>query len=383
MQKVIEGELDKLRKRARKFEHYFQKSRLLEYSRRIMNTPAPSGTATWTRGLKLRELLANDGLLDIPGLDFYQNYQNTNNTIIMTGQNEEPKPLWYIAHLDTISYLVTPSEDNSYPLKPYCYHLLEGEREVGAGILRFNLEEKVYETVGKGTIVNNEKGDPQLKVKSGFEAKPGDRVYIDSDSKYDENKDIIKGDLDNAASVVALAIAAPVLAELNIDAILAFPDEEEGPAGKGNQTFARGSRRLIDLFPAPQMSIVADLQENHGGTDLNSTGIGEGALLAESSSSGRGAVLPPHIYRVAELIGDKIASYGIDIQKSNGRYTSRSDDVSLFMKTPRILLMGVLGKNRHYDRGKPIASLADIAHLARAFIYYSIMPKVLEKAGLN
>jgi hypothetical protein len=58
---------------------------------------------------------------------------------------------------------------------------------------------------------------------------------------------LFTGLMDNAGGVAALAVAAPVLAEAGVEAMLAFPDEEEGPVGAGNQTMCRGSARIAGL----------------------------------------------------------------------------------------------------------------------------------------
>ena len=54
-------------------------------------------------------------------------------------------------------------------------------------------------------------------------------------------------------------------------------------------------------------------------------------------------------------LGSFSPSVGVRLQESRNAYTSRSDDVSVLLKTPNILLLGFPGSDRHFDRGEPRA----------------------------
>ena len=196
---------------------------------------------------------------------------------------------------------------------------------------------------------------------------------------------LFTGLMDNAGGVAALAVAAPVLAEAGVEAMLAFPDEEEGPVGAGNQTMCRGSARIAALLPPPKLAIVADVQQGGGDPDAdtrggveNSTRLGGGAVLAEFSSLARGAVTPLGLYGLARRMADVIAEFGVRVQESNNAYSSRSDDVSVMMRTPNVLLLGYPGFNRHFDRGLPRAHLDDVMNLAKAVVYASVLGPIFE-----
>jgi hypothetical protein len=168
------------------------------------------------------------------------------------------------------------------------------------------------------------------------------------------------------------------MAEAGIEAMLAFPDEEEGPHGSGSQVMGRGGSRLVNILPTPDLAIVADVQQAGGDADAdtrggveNSTRLGQGAVLAEFSSLARGAVTPPHLYALAQDMIGVLAELGVPVQESNNAYTSRSDDVSVLLKTPNILLLGFAGFNRHLDRGEPRANLHDLVSLSKALVYYA------------
>ena len=220
----------------------------------------------------------------------------------------------------------------------------------------------------------------------GIELRPGDRVAPFSSFNDLEQGGLFTGLMDNAGGVAALAVAAPVLAEAGVEAMLAFPDEEEGPVGAGNQTMCRGSSRIAGLLPPPKLAIVADVQQGGGDPDAdtrggveNATRLGAGAVLSEFSSLARGAVTPFGLYGLARRMADVIAGFGVRVQESNNAYSSRSDDVSVMMRTPNVLLLGYPGFNRHFDRGLPRAHLGDVTNLAKAVVYASVLGEMFEQ----
>ncbi len=360
---------------------YITKDKILSYIKRIADTPAPSTTSSYTRGTLIQDLLEEVNFEE-ENLHYYKDYKNTGNSLILTGDNSNNKPLWLFAHLDTISYLIQPKKGDFYPLVPFCYHLLNDKRELPAALIRYDTDKECYFKAASGLIFNiNDK--PYFKLNDDYdevELKPGDRIVFDEKAKYNPKTDIITGDLDNAVSVAALLAAAPVLAELNIQALIAFPDEEEGPSGQGNQTFGRGSRRLIDLFPTPNIAFVSDLQKGNKVTSKDNVKIGNGAVLAEFSSMGRGAVTPPHLYNKIKNILKSAQDKGVSIQESNNKYTSRSDDINLFLKTPNVVLLGVPGSDRHFNNNSPSAALMDVINLSKSIVYSSIAPGLIKRS---
>ena len=77
-------------------------------------------------------------------------------------------------------------------------------------------------------------------------------------------------------------------------------------------------------------------------------------------------------------MADVIAEFGVRVQESNNAYSSRSDDVSVMMRTPNVLLLGYPGFNRHFDRGLPRAHLDDVVNLAKAVVYASVLGPIFE-----
>jgi len=138
------------------------------------------------------------------------------------------------------------------------------------------------------------------------------------------------------------------------------------------------------MLPPPDLAIIADMQQagseaETAGQDgpTNTTRLGRGAVLSEFSSLARGAVTPPHLYALARYWSDRVGGLGVKIQESNNAYTSRSDDVSVLLKTPNILLLGYPGFNRHFDLADPRASLFDVVDLAKALVYVSALRPAL------
>ena len=361
--------------------------RVLKYLTALADAPAPSTTSSFIRAPILRALLQEDGFFSRSNVEFHGNYRNTGNTVVLTGSKSQPKDVWYLAHLDTLSYLVQPKRDNAYPLIPFGYHLAEDGTRAGE-VLRFVFEREQYETVTHGSIVTLS-GRPSF-VPHDVTAPgliPGDRVIYTAQLHHDPQSHNITGHLDNAGAAAALAVAANVLAEANVPAMLGFPDEEEGPKGSGNLIIGRGGIRLLEHFATPALVVVADVQQAGGNIELsdtrggveNSTRMGNGAVLAEFSSLGRGAVTPPHLYELAKRLSTHLRRQGVHIQESNNAYTSRSDDVSAILKTPNVLLLGFSGFNRHFDRGLPQANLMDLVHLSKALVYQALLSPALKR----
>ncbi len=107
--------------------------------------------------------------------------------------------------------------------------------------------------------------------------------------------------------------------------------------------------------------------------------LGRGAVLSEFSSLARGAVTPPHLYALAAECIEALQGIGVKVQISDNSYTSRSDDISVMLKTPNILLLGFPGFNRHFDLGEPSANIYDLVNLAKAMVYFAALRKQLRR----
>lgn len=359
-------------------DRHITRERVRRYLGALIDTPAPSTLAGPTRVPVLRRLLREDGAFG-HNLTFDADFRRSGNPVILTGSREPAKPLWYLAHLDTISYLSQSADRGVYPLVPFCVHLMDdGERAATA--LRYDLSANALSTIAEGWLVS--RGGKALfrPVPGSPPLRPGDRVVFRSSYREDESSGLFTGSMDNAGGVAALAVAAPVLAAAGVEAMLAFPDEEEGPVGPGNHMIGRGTSRLMGLLPTPELAVVTDVQQGGGEPDadarggaVNTTRLGAGAVLAEFSSFARGSVTPPDLYVLARHVTGLLGQFGVRTQESNNAYSSRSDDASLMLKTPNIVLLGFPGFNRHFDRGEPRAHLDDIVHLAKALVYMSVL----------
>jgi hypothetical protein len=360
--------------------------RVRRYLSALVDTPAPSTAAAAMRVPVLNRLLAADGALDSGRLRLDPNFGGVGSPVIFTGGAASEKPFWAFAHLDTISYLVQPDQGGGrFPLVPYCVHLMR-DGECSANAYRYDFESNCYRVVAEGKIESSD-GSPVFRSRTPeIQLRPGDRIAPFSPFRDTRQGGLFTGLMDNAGGVAALAVAAPILADAGIEAMLAFPDEEEGPVGPGNQTMCRGSSRIASLLPPPSLAIIADVQQGGSDPDAdtrggveNSTRLGGGAVLSEFSSLARGAVTPFDLYASARRMAGLIADFGVRVQESNNAYSSRSDDVSVMMKTPNVLLLGYPGFNRHFDRGLPRAHLHDVTHLAKAVVYASALGPILEE----
>jgi putative aminopeptidase FrvX len=375
----LDGLIGAMRALAADVEQHVTRERVRRYLSALVNTQAPSTFAGPMRGPVLRRLLVEDGALPSERLHFQPDFARTGSPVILTGSPDITKPLWFFAHLDTISYLVRPEEDGRYPLTPFCAHMIvDGTRAAQA--YRYDLFKNAFSVVAEGQL-ESVAGVPFFHpAPSAPPPRPGDRVVMVSTYREEPSSGVFTGSMDNAGGATALAVAAPVLARAGVEAMLAFPDEEEGPVAPGNQTIGRGGSRIVSLLPAPELAIVTDVQQAGGAPDAdarggaeNSARLGAGAVLSEFSSLARGAVTPPDLYALARHASAALGDLGVKVQESNNAYSSRSDDVSVMLKTPNILLLGFPGFNRHFDRGEPRAHLDDVVHLAKALVYMSAL----------
>ncbi|SFQ03549.1 M20/M25/M40 family metallo-hydrolase [Tranquillimonas alkanivorans] len=358
-------------------EAHVTPERMLRYVRALSDAPAPSGVASLMRTPVLRALLEEDGALG-GRLALEANYGGTGAAALATGSGAE-SGLWYIAHLDTISYLVHPAQGGRHPLVPFCYHLT-GHGKRPAQALRYDLEAGAFVVVAEGVLLSD--GDGPSFVPSGDEhLRPGDRVVPMAPFETGQNG-LLTGHFDNAGGVAALALAAPVLAEIGSDAFLAMPDEEEGPAATGNQSISRGSARLLAAAPAPRFSVVVDMQQTaaEGNCGPDGAGVpGAGAVLSEFSSLARGAVTPPPLYSAVREFARNLDARGATVKETSNLYTSRSDDVSVMQRNSDIVLLGFPGADRHFDTAYPTAHLDDLVSLSRALVYMSALAAELEE----
>lgn len=375
---ALDGDLRRIRPAV---DAFVTEDRVTRYLAALSETPAPSTTATAMRGPVLHDLLARDGAFSTGRLQFDANFGGTGSLVVTTGDGRAGRPLWYFAHLDTISYLVQPFDGERHPLVPFCYHLTDsGWRTARA--YRYDLATGRYAEAATGRL-ESDGGAPFFRPDPGTgPLQPGDRVV--PVAPFERGPDgTARGHFDNAGGVAALAVAAPVLADAGVDALFAFPDEEEGPRGSGNQVMGRGAARIAALLPPPELAVVVDMQQagepaSGGVVPAGRTRLGDGAVLSEFSSLARGAVTPPSLYMLARHTAKLLAPLGVRIQESNNAYTSRSDDVSLMLKTPNILLLGFPGFDRHFDRATPTAAPADIVHLAKALVYVAVLRRMVQ-----
>ena len=269
----LEAALGALRPRV---DRHVTSERVRRYLAALVDTPAPSTAAGAMRVPVLNRLLAADGAFDTGRLRLDPDFGGVGSPVIFTGGASVEKPFWAFAHLDTISYLVQPDQGGRVPLVPYCVHLMH-DGECPANAYRYDYESNRYRVVAEGRIESSA-GSPFFRsARRDVQLMPGDRVAPFSAFNDLKQGGLFTGLMDNAGGVAALAVAAPVLAEAGVEAMLAFPDEEEGPVGAGNQTMCRGSARIAGVLPPPKLAIVADVQQGGGDPDADTRGGVENA----------------------------------------------------------------------------------------------------------
>ena len=89
------------------------------------------------------------------------------------------------------------------------------------------------------------------------------RVVYHLEATWDQESDEINGYIDNQATCAALILAAKVLSQYDVNALLLLNDEEEGPVDKGNQGFSRAMQRLLHRTPLNQLPEMVTISDGH------------------------------------------------------------------------------------------------------------------------
>jgi putative aminopeptidase FrvX len=328
----------------------------------IADTHAPSQTVSFTRGMKIEQLLG-PALAGIRSSRFASDFQGTGNVALML--TDTPRAV-IIAHADEISYLLDEKpEGETIALLPFCSHRSEGVWP--ARVLRYDAKEDTMKVQATGSLISRKQSDrliPYLTNLSG-KVEIGDRIIFDYPLvRNDAN--MVFGKVDNAAGVSACLAAILAVTEFaEVPPVwFVFPDEEEGPP-VSNSTFARGARRLMHSLdvPASTLFVVVD------GHDTGSHGNpGSAALFTEKESLCRGAVVPPHLYAGFKDFAAAIRNHGVEVVQ-HSQYVARSDSPALMERFRNILLLGYPVKDAHFDMAAPSTSLDAIVALSKAIAY--------------
>ncbi len=355
--------------------------RAAEVFTQLADTPAPSQLARHTRGRVMEQMLRAEPAFLEAKVRFHHNLHATGTVGLETGYARR-KPMWLIAHLDTISYAIGRKEGRRYRLTPLCYHLITSGRRPGLA-LQYSPATRSLDVVGVGEIITEGEGQHVFFEPSGGTLPPGVRIAYESSARVNQETLALEGNIDNAFACAAAYLAVVFLARLKDsetgagpEILAAFPDEEEGVVSGGNQAFCRGSARLFHRTPLeelPDFVLVSDVHEAADATRRSSIRMGAGATFSEVGSRGKGAIVPPAIFAFQRELATFLATKGILLQENRDGYLSRSDDVSAMMYTPNIGLIGFLGAHRHFEGGAPEANLADLVHLAKTFVVYSLV----------
>lgn len=325
----------------------------------VADTPAPSQTASMTRGRVIEELLRKRGVLE-GGVTYTRNAFESGCDVLQSGT----AGIRLVAHMDEISYVVAGEGDGrSWSLAAFCYHLADGPRRARA--VRYSAKTGYY--VAARGEVRDEEG-LRFVLEDGDDLEPGDRVVLDYPVELDEPGGRVTGHLDNAAGVACVLLAAEVLGRAGIPFSAVFTDEEEGPAGQSSQTISRGAARVYPHMGPAALDVVIDVH-GLGEEELRYSDSHRsrwGASLAEFSSHTRGSVTPPHVYAKMKDVAGALADHGVSVRQNVGGYVSRSDDVIAMMHSARVAILGYPGINRHFDEGLAAANLTDLRDLSVA-----------------
>lgn len=325
--------------------------------RAFADTPAPSQVAAWTRGPIVESFLS---AWELNNARWDPNFRGTGNGLLRIGGKRQSPPIWIVAHWDAISFLIDKKMDDQYLLIPFHHHVMTEGTQPGL-VLRYDVSEAKYATICEGIIVGGQTAS--FAPIKDVELRKGDRVVYHTPMQQLKG-DLYSGQMDNAAGCAAALLAGAFLSRIpDLNALVCFVDEEEGPVAHGNTAFARGSKRLLRELSTPKIALAVDLH-NVGRGERNPH-LGKGAVFHEQASHARGAVTPPWLY---DTVRELAARYAPDVRllESTSGGVHRGDCTSLMEVTPNVVLCGPPSTGRHYVDGPYVCSSSDVAQLARS-----------------
>ena len=349
--------------------------KIYAYLKPLADTYAPSQSVAFTRARVLKRLLAEDGMLGRPNVRFDTNYNNTGNTVLLLGENERQKQIWVLAHLDIISFLIEPAVDGRYPLAPLCYHMMYPGSLPGVAI-GYNFDRQGYEVVCSGQILTDDNHKIFFCPDEPTLMHAGQRVCFASEMKWNRETGELRGSIDDVAGVAALLIAARFLANYKIELVLGLTDEEEGVAGDSNQTICRGGARLLRYFDQPELVITTDIHESAPmveGKGPSGLKPGDGASFAEKASHNRGEITPPHLYELQRRLAQELWSEDIRLCENLDGYLSRTDGINAMLRMPNVIMVGFLGRKRHFQEEETTSNIKDLVDLAKAVVCFALL----------
>ncbi|CAN5794088.1 hypothetical protein BH23DEI1_BH23DEI1_16400 [soil metagenome] len=324
----------------------------------LADVPAPSQVAAWTRGPLVGRFLRDWGA---PQGAWDPNLNGTGNGVLRIGSGAR-RPVWVLAHWDTISFLVAGRDGEAYALVPYHHHVMPQEESQPGAAVRYDPVAGAYGVVARGTITGGER--PTFRSVDATPLGAGDRIVYDTPTRWLDD-DRLEGQLDNAAGCAGALLATAFLARIpDVEAVTCFVDEEEGPVALGSTAFARGSPRLLHHLPHPDVAIVVD---HHTCEAEETATLGRGASIREYASHTRGAVTPPWLFASLRHLAQEHADH-LALREDARAQANRSDCVVMMQVTPNVILCGPPVVGRHYRSGPYRCSAFDVAHLARSLV---------------
>src|SRR2546426_3718900 len=178
---------------------------------------------------------------------FHDNLWQTGSVALELG-GQPAKPFWLLAPLDIPSYALHVDVGGGYRLFPLCYHMSRSGRHAAVALAAASGSVGT-QVIAKGEIVTEDDGAEVFFETSVTSLPKGTRIVYHYPTQIDWNRHIVYGNIDNAFGATALLLAAAAIAPYRPDALFAFPDEEEGQTGGGNQAFCKGSGPLFHPGP--------------------------------------------------------------------------------------------------------------------------------------
>jgi hypothetical protein len=330
----------------------------------------------------------------IPDKRIKLDYRNSGVTMVKL--YDDKPDTWVEAHKDRIGFFIGEyTRDSSIILKPNCAF----RQEVGTGpypaqVLRYVLDNDglngEYKVVSEGFISSvkekNLKTDKEEVVaryttdavpEGGYD--PGaDRVMYKYEFGYDEQSQIVTGDLDNPAGMSALIVALCAVSYLKHQLHFKYDDLKLGVAFAGGEEgrfeesifFARNLEILLNRTPSkklPKNMIIVD------GHDSN-TYVTD-SIIAEWVSDAKGMNVDPHVFVRTFRYLESLEQFDVHVVPTRQvGMVSRSNDVAARKFIHNTQMIGYDVHDPHFNTKQPSSHIMSIVNNSQAITWAMLNP---------
>ena len=74
-----------------------------------------------------------------------------------------------------------------------------------------------------------------------------------------------------------------------------------------------------------------------------------------------GEITPPHLYELQRRLAQELWSEDIRLCENLDGYLSRTDGINAMLRMPNVIMVGFLGRKRHFQEEETTSNIKDLA----------------------